>query len=52
MGLSQQKRFHRYHRVLSRASRSSLKASRLVLRLLVETFVPEGTVMVGIDKTL
>jgi DDE superfamily endonuclease len=53
MGLDQEKRFHRYHRVLSRASWSSLEASRVLLRLLVETFVPEGDpLVVGIDETL
>src|ERR687889_70784 len=53
MGLDQQKRFHRYHRVLSRASSSSRKASRVLLRLLVEAFVPEGDPLVlGIDETL
>ena len=53
MGLDQEKRFHRYHRVLSRASWSTLEASRVLLRLLVETFVPEGDpLVVGIDKTL
>jgi hypothetical protein len=53
MGLDQQKRFHRYHRVLSRASWSSLEVSRVLLGLLVETFVPEGSpLVVGIDETL
>ena len=53
MGLEQEKRFHRYHRVLSRARWSSLEASRVLLRLLVETFVPEGDpLIVGIDETL
>jgi hypothetical protein len=53
MGLDQYKRFHRYHRVLSHARWSSLKASRLLLGLLVETFVPEGDpLVVGIDETL
>src|SRR5215204_2975658 len=50
MGFDQQKRFHRYHRVLSRASWASLEASRVLLRLLVETFGPEGDpLVVGID---
>jgi hypothetical protein len=31
MGLDRERRFHRYHRVLSRASWSSLKASRVLL---------------------
>ena len=53
MGLDQEKRFHRYHRVLSRASWSSLEVSRLLLGLLVEAFVPEGApLVVGIDETL
>jgi hypothetical protein len=50
MGLDQEKRFHRYHRVLNRLSWSSREASRVLLRLLVETFVPEGDpLVVGIE---
>ena len=53
MGLDQEKRFHRYHRVLSRASWSSREVSRVLLGLLVEAFVPEGgPLVVGIDETL
>jgi DDE superfamily endonuclease len=53
MGLDRERRFHRYHRVLSRASWSSRKASRVMLGLLVEAFVPEGSpLVVGIDETL
>jgi hypothetical protein len=57
MGLDQYKRFHRYHRVLSRArSRarwSSLEVGRVLLGLLVEAFVAEGSpLVVGIDETL
>jgi hypothetical protein len=53
VGLDQQKRFHRYHRVLSRAGWSSRKASRVLLGLLLEAFVPEGSpVVVGIDEIL
>src|SRR5215211_8008086 len=53
MGLDQHKRFHRYHRVLSHASWSSIKASRVLLGLLVKAFVPEGDpLVVGIDETL
>jgi hypothetical protein len=53
MGLDQHKRFHRYHRVLSRASWSTLEASRILLGLLVEAFVPQGDpLVVGIDETL
>ena len=53
MGLNQEERFHRYHRVLNRASWSSLQASRVLLGLLVKVFVPEGDpLVVGIDETL
>ena len=53
MGLGQEERFHRYHRVLSRASWSSREVSRVLLGLLVEMFVPEGDPLVlGIDETL
>jgi DDE superfamily endonuclease len=52
MGLDQYKRFHRYHRVLSRARWSSLEASRILLGLLLDAFVGEGRLIVGIDETL
>ena len=52
MGLDQEKRFHRYHRVLSRARFSSLKASRVLLGLLLEAFVGQGPLILGIDETL
>ena len=53
MGLDQYKRFHRYHRVLSRAEWSSREVSRILLGLLVEAFVCEGDpLVVGIDETL
>jgi hypothetical protein len=52
MGLDQYKRFHRYHRVLSRASWSSREASRILLGLLLEVFVGEGPLILGIDETL
>ena len=52
MGLDQYKRFHRYHRVLSRARWSSLEASRILLGVLLDAFVGEGRLIVGIDETL
>ena len=52
MGLDNERRFCRYHRVLSRASWSSREASRVLLGLLVQTFVPQGPLVVGIDETL
>jgi DDE superfamily endonuclease len=53
MGLDREKRFHRYHRVLSRASWSSREVGCVLLGLLLEAFVPEGSpLVVGIDETL
>jgi hypothetical protein len=53
MGLDREKRFHRYHRVLSRARWSSREVSGVLLGLLVEAFVCEGDpLVVGIDETL
>jgi hypothetical protein len=52
MGLDRFERFHRYHRVLSRARWSSLEASRILLGVLLEAFVGEGPLILGIDETL
>ncbi len=52
MGLDGFERFHRYHRVLSRVRWSSLEASRILLGVLLEAFVREGPLIVGIDETL
>jgi hypothetical protein len=52
MGLSQARHFQNYHRVLNRAVWSSHQASRLLLVLLVQTFVPFGPLVLGLDDTL
>jgi hypothetical protein len=52
VGLDNERRFCRYHRVLSRAKWSTQEASRILLGLLVEAFVPEGPLVLGIDETL
>lgn len=52
MGMSQEKHFQNYHRVLNRARWSSLAISRGLLKLLVQTFVPKGPVVVGLDDTI
>lgn len=52
VGLGASPHFQRYHRVLNRASWSSLAASRVLLRLLVAAFVPDGPLVVGVDETL
>ena len=52
MGLAHEKHYHRYHRVLSRAHWSALRAARVLLMLLLERFVPEGELVFGIDDTI
>jgi hypothetical protein len=52
VGLEEERRFCRYHRVLSRAVWSSREASRVLLGLLVEAFGHEGPLVLGIDETL
>ena len=52
VGLDKEKRYCRYHRVLSCAAWSTREASRLLLGLLVEAFVPDGPLVVGVDETL
>jgi hypothetical protein len=52
VGLSQEKHFQTYHRVLNRAVWSSLGASRILLRLLVCAFAPQGPLVLGIDETI
>jgi DDE superfamily endonuclease len=52
MGLSRERKFETYHRVLNRAAWSSWALSRELLRLLVKTFVPTGPIVCGIDDTI
>jgi hypothetical protein len=52
MGLSDERHFQTYHRVLNRAVWSSLEVSRILLGMLVQTFVPTGTIVLGIDETI
>jgi hypothetical protein len=52
MGLEKEAQFQRYHRVLNRAQWSSRLASQRLLHLLVQAFVPQGTVVMGIDDTI
>src|SRR5215510_9068523 len=49
MGRSAAPDFQTYHRVLNRAVWSPLKASRLLLRLLVAVFLPPGIVVCGLE---
>lgn len=52
VGLGHSPHFQRYHRVLNRASWSALASSRVLLRLLVATFLPAGPLIIGVDETL
>lgn len=52
LGLARERRFCRYHRVLSRAVWSPRAASRVLLGLLVRAFAPAGPVVLGIDDTI
>jgi hypothetical protein len=52
MGLSQEPHYQNYHRVLNRASWSNLALGAVLLRLLLNTFLPFGPVVVGIDETV
>ncbi len=52
MGLSQEKHFQNYHRVLNRAVWSSLEISRVLLSVLITIFAPLGDLVVGLDDTI
>lgn len=53
VGLSQEKQFHKYHRVLSLAKWSCYKASKPLLKLLVDHFFDKSSPLVfGIDETI
>ena len=52
MGLSQERHFQNYHRVLNRAIWSNLALSAVLLQLLIRTFLPVGPVVIGIDETI
>jgi len=52
MGLSQERHFQNYHRVLNRAVWSNLALSLALLRLLLNTFLPIGPAVIGIDETI
>jgi len=52
MGKSDDPHFQNYHRVLNRAHWSALALSRVLLKLLIKTFAPAGTLVFGIDDTI
>jgi hypothetical protein len=52
MGLSHEKHFQNYHRVLSRAVWSSLQGSRILLELLSKAFITGSEMVIGFDDTI
>lgn len=52
MGLSQERQFQKFHRVLNRARWSSLAASRRLLFALIDVFVPHGPLIMALDDTI
>lgn len=51
-GLSQERRFVNYHRVLNRAAWSGRAAAKVLLGLLLDAFLPAGPVLLGLDDTI
>ncbi|QRM33529.1 transposase [Microvirga sp. VF16] len=51
-GLSRERHFVNYHRVLNRARWNGRRAAHLLLGLLINTFVPAGPVILGLDDTI
>src|SRR5215212_7911689 len=52
MGLRQSRHFQNYHRVLNRARWSSRAISQKLLQILIDSFVPQGPIILGLDDTL
>lgn len=53
MGLHDERQFQNYHRVLNRVRWSGVEVSAILLRLLVDAFIPaDGVVVLGADETL
>jgi hypothetical protein len=52
MGLSGEKHFQNYHRVLNRAIWSSLEASHILFGLLISAFANSGPIIMGLDDTI
>jgi len=51
-GLTRERHFVNYHRVLNRAAWNPREGARLLLGLLIAVFVPTGTVVLGLDDTI
>ena len=51
-GRGEDTHFQNYHRVLNRTQWSGLAASWMLLQMLIAVFVPEGTILIGLDETI
>src|SRR4028119_1611612 len=51
-GVSRERRFVNYHRILNRAAWSGRAAARVLLGLLLDAFAPRGPVVLGLDDTI
>ncbi len=52
LGLAEHPSFTAFHRVLNRNTWSGLALARTLLRMVVATFVPSGSIIIGVDHTL
>ena len=52
LGLASEPGFQNYHRLLNRGRWSARQAAGVLLKLLVEAFVPAGPLIVGLDETI
>src|SRR5690348_10124229 len=52
LGLAQEPRFENYPRLLNRARWSARQAAQVLLKLLVEAFVPSGPVIIGLGDPI
>jgi DDE superfamily endonuclease len=52
LGLAGEPGFQNFHRLLNRARWSARQAAHVLLKLLVEAFVPSGPVIIGLDETI
>ena len=52
MGLSDDKHFQNYHRVLARARWNCLAVSRILVHLMIKSFGLAGEVVIGFDETI
>jgi hypothetical protein len=52
VGLRRERHFVNYHRVLNRAVWNSRQGARLLLGLLISTFVATGPIVLGVDDTI